>query len=190
MAILACLYGWIAQGSIWYPVNLLAAVVIPSLSEARIEQLRAFNGLAFGAASGRPRLISILVGVLYAVTLPMFPRRAPTLGRLDCSAVLDRTRGRDSAIYESCADARINWIWFVICQIAFGLVAGLSRLRLSASTRCRVGRLSTGQLLRLNFAARMTRNDESFAHRGRYRGWVLVFRSDVAGRKARLYYRT
>jgi hypothetical protein len=47
MAALSCLYGLIAQGSIWYPVNLLAGVVIPNLGSAPLEQLKAFNGLAF-----------------------------------------------------------------------------------------------------------------------------------------------
>ena len=77
MAILACLYGWVAQGSIWYPVNLLAAVVIPSFSGAGVQQLRAFNAVAFGVAFIGHGIISMLVGVLYAVTLPMFPKRAP-----------------------------------------------------------------------------------------------------------------
>src|SRR5215831_3889399 len=32
MAFVACAYGLIAHGSIWYPINLLAAVAIPSLA--------------------------------------------------------------------------------------------------------------------------------------------------------------
>src|ERR1700728_725002 len=50
MAALACLYGLIAQHSIWYPVNLLAGVVIPGMGSATLEQLRALNGLALVAA--------------------------------------------------------------------------------------------------------------------------------------------
>lgn len=124
MAILACLYGWIAQGSIWYPVNLLAAVVIPSLGEAGIEQLRAFNGLAFAAALVGHGIISILVGVLYAVTLPMFPRRAPIWAGLIVPLFWTGLVAATLQFTNPALDARINWIWFVICQIAFGLVAG------------------------------------------------------------------
>src|SRR6185437_11080272 len=70
MAALACLYGLIAQGSIWYPINLLAGVVVPGMGQASTEQLRAFNGLAFAAAFVGHGIISILVGLVYAVILP------------------------------------------------------------------------------------------------------------------------
>ena len=43
MAIIACLYGLIAQGSLWYPINLLAAAALPSLASAGTEQLKAFH---------------------------------------------------------------------------------------------------------------------------------------------------
>src|SRR5262249_8083761 len=43
MAIIACLYGLIAQGSLWYPVNLLAAAALPSLAEAGPAELKAFH---------------------------------------------------------------------------------------------------------------------------------------------------
>src|SRR5262249_36986986 len=41
MAIIACLYGLIAQGSLWYPVNLLAAAALPSLADAGPAELKA-----------------------------------------------------------------------------------------------------------------------------------------------------
>src|ERR1043165_126516 len=41
MAIIACLYGLIAYRSIWYPINLLAAVALPSLAEAGPATLKA-----------------------------------------------------------------------------------------------------------------------------------------------------
>ena len=47
MAIVACLYGVIAHRSIWYPINLLAAVAVPSLAQADLAQLTAFNGTGF-----------------------------------------------------------------------------------------------------------------------------------------------
>src|ERR1051325_4864783 len=43
MAIIACLYGLLAQGSLWYPVNLLAAAALPSLAEAGPVELKAFH---------------------------------------------------------------------------------------------------------------------------------------------------
>jgi hypothetical protein len=124
MAGLACLYGLIAQHSIWYPINLLAAMVIPDLGKASLEQLRAYNGLAFLAAFAGHGVISVLVGVVYAVMLPMFPKYAPfwagILMPLFWSGLVATTLG----IVNPAMNARISWPWFVACQLGFGLVGG------------------------------------------------------------------
>lgn len=124
MAGLACLYGLVAQHSLWYPINLLAGMVIPSITTASVESLRAFNGPALGVAVIAHGLISILVGLLYAVTLPMFPKRAPLwagfIVPLFWSALIAATLNLTNPALEK----RVNWIWFVLCQIGFGLVAG------------------------------------------------------------------
>ena len=75
MAVLACLYGVFKYGSIWYPINLLAAAGVPALAEASLETLRQFSlsGLVVGSIAHIS--ISILVGLLYAVLLPMLPAR-------------------------------------------------------------------------------------------------------------------
>jgi uncharacterized membrane protein YagU involved in acid resistance len=124
MAGLACAYGLVAQHSLWYPINLLAGMVIPSLTNASVEALRTFNGVALAVAVVAHGLISILVGVLYAVTLPMFPRRAPLwagfLAPLFWSALIAATLDLTNPALEK----RVNWLWFVLCQLGFGLVAG------------------------------------------------------------------
>ena len=43
MAVLAILYGLIGHGSIWYPVNLLAAAGSANISAMSYDQLRAFS---------------------------------------------------------------------------------------------------------------------------------------------------
>ncbi|MGA8029475.1 MAG: hypothetical protein WB992_20220 [Bryobacteraceae bacterium] len=124
MAALACLYGLVAQHSIWYPVNLLAGAVIPDMGNLSTEQLRAFNGLAFVAALIGHGVISILVGIVYAVMLPMFPKYAPfwagILMPLFWSGVVATTLNLINPVLNE----RINWPWFVVCQLAFGLVGG------------------------------------------------------------------
>src|SRR5215475_12236728 len=80
MAALALLYGLLAYGSIWYPINLLAAVLMPALSGASHAQLTAFNATALVVASVSHVTISIFVGLVYAAMLPTFPRRAELWG--------------------------------------------------------------------------------------------------------------
>lgn len=124
MAALACLYGLIAQHSIWYPVNLLAGAVIPDLGNASLEQLRAFNGLAFVAALVGHTIISMLVGVVYAVMLPMFPKYAPFWAGILMPVFWSGVIATVLNLVNPVLNERINWIWFVVCQLAFGLVGG------------------------------------------------------------------
>jgi hypothetical protein len=124
MAGLACLYGLIAQHSIWYPINLLAAVVLPGLGDASLEQLRAFNGLAFAAAFVGHGCISILVGIIYAVILPMFPKYAPFWAGILMPLFWSGLIATMLEIINPIMNSRISWPWFVACQLGFGLVGG------------------------------------------------------------------
>ncbi|HTU45683.1 MAG TPA: hypothetical protein VMF91_11510 [Bryobacteraceae bacterium] len=124
MAALACLYGLVAQHSLWYPVNLLAGVVIPDMGHATLEQLRAFNGLAFVAALVGHICISILMGIVYAVMLPMFPKYAPFWAGILMPLFWSGLVATTLNIIDPAMNGRINWLWFAICQLAFGLVAG------------------------------------------------------------------
>jgi hypothetical protein len=124
MAALACLYGLIAQHSIWYPINLLAGVVIPAMGNASVEQLRAFNGLAFFAALVGHGIISILVGTVYAVMLPMFPKYAPFWAGILMPLFWSGLVATVLNIINPALNGRISWPWFVACQLAFGLVGG------------------------------------------------------------------
>jgi hypothetical protein len=124
MAILACLYGLIAQHSIWYPVNLLAGVVLPGIGNAGLEQLRAFNALAFAAALVGHVTISILVGIIYAAILPMFPKYALFWGGILVPLFWTGLTATTLNVVNPALNRRINWYWFVASQLAYGLVAG------------------------------------------------------------------
>jgi hypothetical protein len=124
MAALACAYGLIAEHSIWYPVNLLAGVVLPGMGSATIEQLRAFNGLAFGAALVGHICISGLMGIIYAVMLPMFPKYAPFWAGILMPLFWSGLVATTLNVIDPAMNGRISWPWFVVCQLAFGLVGG------------------------------------------------------------------
>lgn len=124
MAALACLYGLIAQHSIWYPINLLAGAVIPDMGDLSIEQLRQFNGLAFFAALIGHGVLSILVGIVYAAILPMFPKYAPFWAGILMPLFWSGLVATVLEILNPVLNERISWPWFVVCQLAFGLVGG------------------------------------------------------------------
>ncbi len=124
MAALACLYGLIAYHSIWYPINLLSGVVIPDLGSETVEQLRKFNGWAFTAAFVGHGAISIMVGVLYAVMLPMFPKYAPFWAGILMPVFWSGVVATTLNFINPALNSRISWPWFLVCQLGFGLVGG------------------------------------------------------------------
>jgi hypothetical protein len=129
MAVLACGYGLLKVGSIWYPINLLAAVVYAQSARLGAADLNAFHLDSFAIAVGIHGLVSTLVGLLYGAMLPMFPRRPMILGGLVVpvlwSALLHPTLNLLNPLLAS----RIDWFWFIASQVAFGVVAGMVVVR-------------------------------------------------------------
>ena len=125
MAIVACAYGLIVQHSIWYPINLLAAAAMPSLANADVTQLRLFNGAGFVMALISHGVISLLVGLLYAVLLPMLPSRFSAFwGSLLAPLLWTGLISATLRLINPALNTRIDWIWFVASQVAFGMVTG------------------------------------------------------------------
>jgi len=125
MAIVACLYGVIAYRSLWYPINLLAAAAVPSLAQADLAQLTAFNGTGFIVGLISHGVFSVLVGLLFAVLLPMLPsRRAAFWGSLISPVMWSALIWATLKLINPALNHRIDWIWFVASQIAFGMVTG------------------------------------------------------------------
>jgi hypothetical protein len=124
MAVVAVTYGVISQHSLWYVVNLLAAGVVPSLASASQDQLRAFSVVGLAVGSVLHLVLSTLVGMLYAVLLPMFPRRAGLWSGLITPLVWSGLVGASLDVVNPTLNGRIDWTWFVASQIAFGLTCG------------------------------------------------------------------
>jgi len=123
MAVVAMLFGLLSQGSIWYPINLLAAGVIPDLAAAPVEQLRHFSEAGLIAGTLMHGVISFLVGLLYAISLPMFPRGATWRSGMLTPLLWSGLVASTLWTINPTLNARIDWGWFVGSQIAFGLAA-------------------------------------------------------------------
>jgi hypothetical protein len=105
-------------------VNLLAGAVIPQIGLATVAQLKEFNMLAFVAASVGHLGLSILVGILYAVMLPMFPKYAPFWAGILMPLFWSALVAVSLSILNPALNSRISWPWFVACQLGYGLVGG------------------------------------------------------------------
>ena len=124
MIVPATIFSVIKYHSVWYAMNLLAAggfVSWAGASDAFLGQFHIQGLLAGLAIHG---LTSLLVGLLYGAMLPMFPRypivTAGFMAPLLMTGILYSALGIVSPIL----DDRIDWFWFIMSQIAFGLVCG------------------------------------------------------------------
>jgi hypothetical protein len=129
MAVLACAYGLIKAGSIWYPINLLAATVYAESLKLGPAELNLFHAGSFAIALVLHGIGSIFVGLLYGAMLPMFARRPIVLGGLIAPVLWSGLLYSMMELLNPLLASRINWIWFMASQIAFGVVAGIVVVR-------------------------------------------------------------
>ena len=125
MAAPALVYGLIVQRSLWYPINLLAAMALPGMAHASLAELRAFSLTALVLGVIVHGVVSALVGLLYAVILPMLPRRHMLWGGLIAPLLWTGLLWAVLGVVNPTLATRVDWPWFIISQIAFGLAAGV-----------------------------------------------------------------
>jgi hypothetical protein len=129
MAVLACAYGVFKAGSIWYPINLLAASVYAESLKLGASQLNAFHADSFAIALVLHALISTTVGLLYGAMLPMFAHRPILLGGLIGPVLWSSLLYSMLSLLNPMLESHIDWLWFIASQVAFGIVAGLIVVR-------------------------------------------------------------
>jgi hypothetical protein len=125
MAALATAYGVVSGHGIWYSMNLLSASFFPGAATKTAEQIAAFKLHDFLVAVPVHLVISLLVGLLYGAILPMLPRRPILLGGFVAPLLWSGLIYNILVFVNPVLNQRINWFWFVLSQIGFGIVAGI-----------------------------------------------------------------
>jgi hypothetical protein len=125
MIIPAMIYGLLAEHSIWYPVNLLGGAGVANWRNPTTADIAAFHWQGLIVASIIHITSCLLVGMLYGAMLPMLPRRPVLLGGIVAPLLWTGLLHSSMGIINPALDERIAWGWFVVSQVAFGVVAGL-----------------------------------------------------------------
>lgn len=128
MALMAMFYGVVSHRSIWYPINLLGAVVYAHV-QVTAPEMEAFHIELLLVATALHITTCVLVGLLYGTLLPMLPRRPILLGGLFAPLVWTGLLHSILNIVDPVLNQHIDWLWFLASQIAFGLVAGVVVVR-------------------------------------------------------------
>jgi hypothetical protein len=124
MIVPATLFSLLRYHSLWYAANLLAAggfVSWVGASNAFLSQFHIEGLLAAFAIHG---FVSLLVGLLYGAILPMFPRYPIVTAGFMVPLIFTGILYSAIGIISPILNARIEWFWFVVSQVAFGLVCG------------------------------------------------------------------
>jgi hypothetical protein len=124
MIVLAEIYGVVRFHSIWYVVNLLGGAGVAGWSNPSEHDLATFHLAAFLIAIVIHTASSFLVGLLYGALLPMMPRHPIVLGGLIAPALWTGLLHSTLGLLNPYFDDHINWYWFALSQVGYGVVAG------------------------------------------------------------------
>ncbi len=129
MAVLAMLYGVVFFRSLWYPINLIAGSLYDAPAIPTTQELLHFRLGWFAFALAMHITMCLLVGLLYGAMLPMLPTRPIVLGGIIGPLLWTGLLYHILGYINPLLDKEINWIWFAVSQVAFGIVAGLVVVR-------------------------------------------------------------
>ncbi len=124
MPIPAIAYGMIAHGSPWLPINLLVGIVIPGISDASLDDLKAFHLVSLVLGIFIHAAFSVTFGLMYGVILPMLPSikggsllfggvLMPFLWTGVCYGMM--------GIVNPLMEQHVSWLWFILSQLVYGL---------------------------------------------------------------------
>ncbi len=125
MALLAMLYGVLSHHGIWYPINLLSAGFFPGTVTESTSDLSLFSLSAFLSATAIHLTTSLVVGLLYGAMLPIIPRQPILLGGVLAPLLWTGLLHSILGIINPVLNQRVDWLWFVLSQVGFGIVAGI-----------------------------------------------------------------
>ena len=125
MILPALLYGYLTQHSIWYAVNLLGGAGVAHWTNATTADIAAFHWDGLITATIIHAAVCTLIGLLYGAMLPMWPRRPILLGGIIAPLLWTGLLHSILGFVNPAFNARIEWGWFALSEILFGIVAGV-----------------------------------------------------------------
>jgi hypothetical protein len=128
MPIPALAYGLLSGHGIWFPVNLLAGIVIPGISGATDADLEQFHGGALILAIFIHATLSITFGLIFGVvspTLPSLPGAPIIAGGVLMPLLWTGFCYAFMGIINPLLQQHVSWPWFIASQVVYGLVMSL-----------------------------------------------------------------
>lgn len=124
MAVVALAYGLSSGRGPWYPVNMLAAVVVPGFQLESLPEMEKFAPLALGIALVIHLFLSLSLGLIYGMLLPMLPRYPVLWGGIIAPLLWTGLLHGSMGVLNPVMGTLVDWPWFIASQVAFGVAAG------------------------------------------------------------------
>jgi hypothetical protein len=133
MAVPAVLWAAASGRGFWYPVNVLAGMLLPGPGQLEGAELGSFHANWFLTASVVHLVLSIAFGVLFALVsprLPSVPGPVAWGGLVLPLLWTGTTYGLMGVVNPVLQEpGRVDWAWFIVSQFVFGVAAALVVLR-------------------------------------------------------------
>jgi len=121
----ALAYGLLSGHGLWFPVNLLAGIVVPGISGATEAQLENFHLGALILAIFIHAALSVTFGLLFGVispTLPPLPGGPVIAGGVLMPLLWTGFCYGFMGIINPLLQEHVSWPWFIASQVVYGLV--------------------------------------------------------------------
>jgi hypothetical protein len=127
MAVPALLWAAASGHGLWYPVNLLAGMVLPGPGAADVAELGKFHAEWLAVAGAMHVVLSSVFGVLFALViqrLPVIPAPLAWGGLVLPMVWTGISYGLMGVVNRTLQD-NVSWPWFIVSQFVFGVAAAV-----------------------------------------------------------------
>jgi len=123
MPVPALLWGLLSGHGLWYPVNLLAGIVLPGVGTMAESELKEFQASLLLVALVIHDIMSVVIGLIYGVLLPTLPElpRPIAWGGLFMPVLWTGASYVAMHAVNPALPAKVSWPWFILSQLIFGI---------------------------------------------------------------------
>jgi hypothetical protein len=127
----ALVYGVLSGHGIWYPVNLLAGMVVPGVDKYSVPELEQFHAMLLIVGFVIHAAVSLTLGLLYGVLLPTLPSipKPISWGGLLMPLLWTAASFSLMGFVNPTLQRGVDWPSFILSQFIFGMVAALVVMR-------------------------------------------------------------
>jgi hypothetical protein len=111
--------------TIWFPVNLLAGMLLPGIGTMSVPELERFSPVLLVIGIVIHASMSLVIGLLSGVLSPTLPSRAGwqiVAGGVVVPVLWTGLSYGLMGVVNPALQAHVNWLWFAASQLVFGLV--------------------------------------------------------------------